>query len=630
MLKQVRGWLKGAVAWIFGSLLVLSFMFFGVPEVQQFAGNAAVTVGGESYSPQYVQNEFNRAVQIQAIESGGAFSREEAIQAGLPAEILATITSTAALNQFTNKIRLSVPRSMMRDYLQANENLQNPVTGEFDRSVLLQILQRYNISVEEFEKRISGELLRAQLIDSLVLKANAPKTLVDFSLMRESERREISYLVVTEEMAGKAAEPTPDDLTTYYEANPQTFTAPEYRTIQLLAIRNEDFREGIEVSEDDLRQLYETNRARLYEKPETRTIYQITFDSEAEAQASAAALKQGKTFEAIAIENGRTLDAVTFADARQSDILDPGVGEAAFAQGLDEGAVIDPVEGLFGWTVVQIAGITAPELVSFEDAREEIETGFLAQDTRRAMLNAIDEVEEARDTGASLAAAAQAAGLEAVEYGPLDRLSFAPGGAIIDAVPGEALAEAFLLEEDQQSEALPLADQAGWVFVSVKEIRSPVLRPFEDVRDDVDALWRKDEREQRLAQTVNDIRAQVAAGASLADVSSQFDRAPTTLIIDRRFESEAISADLRERLFAAAPDALVTGAAAIGEAQIIAEIETVAISTAGVPTEQASFYGQYLGYQLDQELVDAFLASVQNEIDIKINQTQIDAIFAEG
>lgn len=630
MLKQVRGWLKGAVAWFFGSLLVMSFMFFGVPEVQQFASNAAVTVGGESYSPQYVQNEFNRAVQIQAIESGGAFSREEAIQAGLPGEILESITSTAALNQFTDKIRLSVPRSMMREYLQANENLKNPVTGEFDRSVLLQILQRYNLTVEQFEERISGELQRAQLIDSLVLKTSAPKTLVDYSLMRESERRKISYLVVTEEMAGKAAEPTPDDLTRYYEANPQTFTAPEYRTIELLVLRSEDFREGVEVSEDDLRQLYENNRARLYEKPETRTIYQITFDSEAQAQAAAAALKQGKSFESIAIENGRTLEGVTFADARKNDILDPGVGEAAFAEGLEDGAIIDPVEGLFGWTVVQIAGVTAPELVTFEDAREEIETSFLAQDTRRAMLNAIDEIEEARDTGASLSAAAEAAGLEAIEYGPLDRLSFAPGGAIIDNVPGEALAEAFLLEEDQQSEALQLADQSGYAFVSVKEIRSPVLRPFEEIRDEVDTLWRRDEREQRLASTVNDIRTQIADGGALADVSSQFDRTPTTLVIDRSFENEAISADLRERLFAAAPDALVTGAAAIGEAQIIAEIETVAVSPGAVVQEQATFFGQYLGYQLDQELVEAFLTSVQNDIDIKINQTQIDAIFAEG
>lgn len=630
MLKQVRGALKGAVAWFVIVLLILAFALWGVPELRQFSGNAAVKVGGQSFSPQYVQNEFNRAVQLQAMESGGSFSREDAIAAGMPNDIVQSIATTAALNQFSDNIRLSTPRTIIREYLNENENLKNPATGNFDRLILSRILQRYNITVEEFERRIAGELQRGQLVDSLALKAGAPKTLTDFSLMRESERRKISYLIVTEEMAGKAAEPTPDDLQTYYDANPQAFTAPEYRTFEMLVLRNDDFREGIEVSEEELRRIYDNSRARLYEKPELRTIYQITLETEAEAQAATAALRQGKSFEAIALENGRTLEGVTYADARKNDILDPGVAEAAFAEGLEEGALIDPVEGLFGWTVVQLAGITPPELVTFEDAKEEIENDYVAQDTRRAMLNAIDEIEEVRDTGASLSSAAEAAGFEAQEFGPVDRLSFGPGGAIIDGIPGEALAEAFALEEGRQSEALLLADESGYFFVSVEEIRAPDLKPFDVVRDEVDARWRADERARRLAKTVDDIRAQVEGGASLADAASQFDRTPTTLVIDRRFENEAISGDLREEIFRVAPNALVSGAAALGDAQVIAQIDTVAISALGVPPEQASFYAQYLGYQLDQELVEAFLSSVRDKYEVKINQAQLDAIFGEG
>ncbi len=630
MLKQVRGALKGAVAWFVIVLLILAFALWGVPELGQLSGNSAVKVGGQSYSSQYVQNEFNRAVQLQAIESGGSFSREDAIAAGMPNDIVQSIATTAAIEQFTESIRLSTPRSLIREYLNENENLQNPTTGKFDRLILARILQRYNITVEEFERRIAGELQRAQLVDSLALKSSAPKTLTDFALMRESERRKISYLIVTEEMAGKAAEPTPDDLQSYYQANPEAFTAPEYRILELLVLRNDDFREGIEISEEDLRRIYDNNRARLYEKPELRTIYQITFDTEAEAQAASAALRQGKTFEALALENGRTLEGVTYADARQSDILDPGVGEAAFAEGLEEGAIIDPVEGLFGWTVVQLAGVTPPELVTFEEAKEEIEDEYLAQDTRRAMLNAIDEIEEVRDTGASLSAAAEEAGFEATEFGPLDRLSFGPGGAIIDGVPGEALAEAFELEEGRQSEALLLADESGYFFVSVEEIRDPALKPFDEIRDEVDARWRADERADRIAKTVADIRAQVEGGATLVEAASQFDRTPTTMVIDRRFENEAISAEFRGEIFSAAPNALVSAAAALGEAQVITQVDTVAVSSLGVPPEQAAFYGQYLGYQLDQELIEAFLTSVRDRYDVTINQTQLDAIFSEG
>ncbi len=629
MLTQVRGALKGAVAWFVIVLLILAFALWGVPELGSFRGNAAVTVGGQSYSPQYVQNEFNRAVQIQAAETGGAFSRDDALAAGLPTQIVSTIATTSALDQFATKMRLSTPRSILRDYLQENENLHNPATGKFDRMVLLQILQRYNISVEEFERRIAGELQRAQLVDALALQSPAPEKLTAYALLRETERRRISYLVVTDEMAGKAEEPTPDDLQTHYNDNPAVFTAPEYRIMDLLVLRNEDFRDGIEISEEELRRIYDQNLERLYERPETRTLYQITYESEAEAQAAAAALRQGKTFESLAIEEGRTLEGVTFADARKSDILDPGVADAAFAAELEEGAVADPVEGLFGWTVVQIAGVVAPETTTFEEARDEIETTYLAQDTRRAMLNAIDEIEEERDTGASLAAAAEAAGFEVQSVGPIDRFSFAPGGAIINDVPGEALAEAFQLEEDQQSEALQLADGNGYFFVSLREIRPPALLPFEDVANEAEQRWRRDERARRIAATIDGVRQTIAGGVSLEDAASQFDRAPTSLVIDRRFENDAISADLREDIFAAAQGDLVSGDAALGEAQIIAQVEVVAISALAAEGPQQAFFGQYLGFQLDQELIEAFLQSVREDYDVKVNQAQIDAIFGD-
>ena len=175
-------------------------------------------------------------------------------------------------------------------------------------------------------------------------------------------------------------------------------------------------------------------------------------------------MRQGKPFEQIAVERGLTLDAVTFNEAKRSDILDPSVQEAAFADGLKEGDIPDAVESLFGWTVVQIAGILPAETSTFEEKREEIEAQFLEQDVRRELLNAIDEIEEERDTGAGLLSAAEAAGFEIETFGPIDRYSFEPGGAIVDRVPGEALAEVFRLNEGEESEAEELAERDGYFF----------------------------------------------------------------------------------------------------------------------------------------------------------------------
>lgn len=101
-------------------------------------------------------------------------------------------------------------------------------------------------------------------------------------------------------------------------------------------------------------------------------------------------------------------------------MLDPKVAEAAFSAELKEGEVTKPVKGLFGWTIVQLAGVKAPETQSFEDVRDELASQYLEQDTRKRVLDMIDKLEEARDTGASLVAAAEEAGVRPQHFGPID------------------------------------------------------------------------------------------------------------------------------------------------------------------------------------------------------------------
>ncbi len=629
MLTQVRNALKGVVAWIVVVLLILAFAMFGVPEMRQFADNSALTVGGEKFSAQYIQSEFSRSVQAQRTQSGGAYTRDDAIASGLPDQVINSIATTSALSQFASDLGLALPREILRDYLQQNENFQNPATGQFDRLVLESILSRNGITAGEFERRIEEDLMRTQVFGALAASGPAPDVLVAAFLLRETENRRIAYLTVTDNMAGIAAEPTPDDLQTYYQSNQEAFTAPEYRTFDLLILRHEDFRDDLATPEEDLRQIYEANKPRLYDKPETRTLYQTTFDTETEAQAAVAALRQGKPFENIASERGLSLEAVTFTDAQKRDILDPAVAEAAFVDGLEEGAVLDPVESLFGWSIIQIAGITAPETITYEEVREEIKSTYLEQDTRRRLQDAIDEIEEERDTGADLAIAAESIGKSIVTVGPIDRFSFAPGGAIIDKVPGEALIEAFQLDEGDESEAATLATSDGYFFVSMNEITPPTLEPFDYVRDEVEQRWRKEEREQRISGTVRGIRDAVTAGQSLDEAAEPFARAPIELTVGRRFENDTISTAFNDQLFFAELGDLVSGPTALGQSQVVAEIREIVVAPNDIPPEQQNIYSQYLGYQLDQELLEAFVTTLREDYGVKMNRAQLDILFAD-
>ncbi len=130
------------------------------------------------------------------------------------------------------------------------------------------------------------------MISAVSAAAPAPKAIVDALVLRETETRTVSYLTVTEDMAGAAPEPTPELLKDYHAKSSAQFMAPEFRTFVTVTLKSSAFGDQTQVSEVDLRKAYDAAKSK-YETPERRTIHQITYDDEAKAKEGLAALKSG-------------------------------------------------------------------------------------------------------------------------------------------------------------------------------------------------------------------------------------------------------------------------------------------------------------------------------------------------
>lgn len=628
MLKQIRGALKGVGAFFVIALLVIAFAAWGVPEIRQFTQSYAVRVGDEGVSALEVQKEFDRFATNRRLANDGQFDRQAAIEAGMHNQIVQSLAARSALDQEAEEIGLSMPREMVRSYLQSSEQFKNPRTGKFDNEALTGIMREYNYGVREFEDRLQSDLLRNQLISAISAGGSAPKAFIDALVLRETENRTVSYLTITPDLAGEAAKATPAAFKEYYKQNSAQFMAPEYRTFSAIILKNSDYVDGEQSSEAELRKLYDVNKAR-YETPERRTIYQITYSDAAKAQDAAEALKSGKPFEELARENGQTLDDVTLTDVQQRDILDPKVGEAAFAAA-EEGAVVGPVAGVFGHSVAQVAAITPASVKSFEEARPELEAETQGRESKKRLFETIETIENERDTGASLADAAAKAGTIAIEYGPVDSFSFGSGGEIIAGVPGDVLKEAFRLEEGEESDAVEFKDQSGYYFVSVSEVTPPSIMPYARVKEEVESRWRAAETDRRLSATVRSIREALDEGKTLRQAAEQINRAPIIEKVTRRDAGPILSEPLLEQIFSAAKGETISGPAASGDAQVIVTIDDIAYDVGRVAGDDIAVFRQYVGNQLNQELVDAYSNAVLADAGVKINQSQIDALFTDG
>lgn len=632
MLRQVRGALKGVGAWFIIILLILAFALWGVPEMRNFAQRTPLKVGQVNFSQQSVLEEYNRQIASKRNETGRSMTRQEAMEAGVPDQVVASLTSRSILEQEAGRLGLVMPRNLVRDFLHKDERFQNPGTGRFDEFALQSIISSNGLTARQFEAMLKQDLLRSQLVESVAEGGPAPFAMVDAAVLRQIEQRRVAYLTITDDLAGVPAEPTPDALRQYYEANQAEFMAPEYRRFTAIILDQVSFTEGLGPDEDELLAAYEANRARLYEMPERRTIYQITYDSEAEARAATAALRQNRPFEDLASAKGLSLNSVTFSDIERQAVLDPNVAEAAFSPDLDQGDIADPVQGLFGWTVVQIAGVTPPETRTFEDVRDDLVLQFTEQDTRRRIFEAVEAIEEARDSGASLAAAADAAGVSAIEFGPVDSMSFAPGGdgVIVDGIPGEVLSEAFRLEEGEEALASDLADDTGYFFVQVNEITRATLRPYEEVIDHVEQKWRASERGERIAGAVKQVTDAIQSGQSFDEAAAPFNRAVLRTTVSRGQPNNAFSDALAEETFNAELGSVLTGNANAASAQTIVEVRDIAFARNQVGAAERAAFRQYLSFQLNQELLEAYISSLRADYGVHLDETALASIFSDA
>ena len=628
MLKDIRKTLKRVGAWIVVPLVILGFIFVGVPEVRQLASNHAIKVGNVGFSSLAVQREFDRYATNRRLSGDENFDRSAAIAAGVGSQIVQSLVTRAALDQEAGRMGLAMPREAVREFLQSSDQFKNPRTGKFDNEVLTNIMREYSYGVREFEDRLQSDLLRNQLTSSISTSAGAPAALVDALVLRETEIRKVSYLTITEEMAGQAVEASAEALKAYYDSNSSQFMAPEYRTFSAVILKDADFLETEAVSEEDLRKAYDDNKPR-YESPEKRTFHQLTFSDAAAASDAANALKGGKPFETLASEQGKTLESVTFSESEKRDIVDPKVADAVFAAD-DTGAVIGPIDGVFGKTVAQLVSVTPSSVRSFEEVRSELETETQNRGSKKKLFEAIEEIENARDTGASLAEAARAAGAIAIEYGPVDSYSFGAGGEIVSAIPAEVLREAFKLEEGEETDAIEFDDKSGYFLVSVAEVRAPAVMPYEEVADEVEGRWRASERRARLDNAVKTVRDALDGGKSLKEAAEAFNRAPIEETLTRRSASQILSQPVLEQVFAAADGETISGPAAAGDAQIVVKVEEIAYNLGQVSPDDISVFAQFVGNQIGQELVDAYANAVVADAKPKINQTQIDSLFSEG
>jgi peptidyl-prolyl cis-trans isomerase D len=240
-----------------------------------------------------------------------------------------------------------------------------------------------------------------------------------------------------------------------------------------------------------------------------------------------------------------------------------------------------------------------------------------------------NKVEDARAEGRPLAETAANLKLEARTV-EVDRSGRDPAGAPVNIPDAQRLlASAFTTDVGVERD--PLQMQDGYVWFDVVGITPSRERSLDEVKDQVEARWREQEIASRLDAKVTAILDKLKAGTTLADIAAQDRLKLETLTGLKRGEASGpLSASAISAVFRGAKDAPGKAEASEPGEQVVFRVTDIVVPSVDMASEDAKRTMETLNRGLSEALLAEYIAKLESEIGVSINQSALNQVIGGG
>ncbi len=624
MLEQMRNASKGWLAAILIFLLIGSFGIWGVQDALTLTTTPKIAeVGGEDITPDQFQREFGRFLSQMERESQAKLSTTEAKALGLDREALERMVTRKALMKKAQDIGLSISNAQVVSSLAAIPGLSDG-KGGIDPAQLQRILQQSELGEAEFIELVRGDMLREQLIRTILGGVQMPPG-IEAALNRfRLERRVAEYVLIEPLRAGEIKDPDDATLRKFYETHAQgKYAIAEQRAVTIVTARLADVSSQVVVTDEEIKKLYDANK-RFYQTPEKRTLEQIRFKSEDKARAAKKKLDAGETFETVAKAEGFKAEDIKLGEVSKSDTTIPAV---AFE--LPVNTISDPVKGAFGWVIVRALSITAGSERTFDEVKPELKDKFVAERSKEKLFERTTEFEDTLGSGATLEEAAKKHSLPVLKIAAMDSRGNDANGNSVEGLPGgDFVQRAFLTETGIDSELHETPDGVYFNF-RVDKISPASTKPFAQIREEVLTDWRAEELTTRLRKIADDLVKRGNGGESMSAIASSLGVAALRTEPMPRFGKTAIFSEAAVTATSEAKaGAFFSGPVADGKSVIVGRLAEISYvpETADASLRQA--YSAQLRSTFANDLAEQFSNSVRDEVGVTIDEARFNAFHA--
>lgn len=503
MLQNIRDNSQGWIAKTIIGVIVVLMALTGFDAIIQSTSNSqnAADVNGEKIT----QSSLNAAVDMQRRQLIQQFGKD--FDASLLDDKLLRQASLDSLIDRTLLLQGAKEAGMgFSDASLDQLILQTPafqVDGKFNAARFDQILQQQGMGRMEFRERLKQDVLVSQLQASLAASNFVTDAELENFVRLDKQTRDFASQTI--HIDTKSVDISDDELKAYYDEHKDQYMSPEQVVVEYVELRKESFFAQAEASDEELQALYQKEIANLAEQRRAAHILLEVNDKLSDEQAKAKLaevaerLKQGEDFAKLAEEVSQ--DPGSASNGGDLGFAGPGVYDPEFEKSLyalKKDEVSAPVRSSFGWHLIKLLDVQAPEVPSFDSLKAKLEREVKAQQVEQRFVEAAKELEEASFEASDLAQPAQELGLQVQTSGAFGR----EGGEGV-AANRQVVQAAFspeVLEDGANSGAIEL-DPDTTLVLRVKEHKKPTLLPLEEVSAGIrDSLSRKKASEAAKAE----------------------------------------------------------------------------------------------------------------------------------
>jgi len=529
-----------------------------------------------------------------------------------------------------SKAGMTVSDSELQKMIAAVEAFHDQ-SGKFSRERYRQLLQGQGLSPAAFENQVRSNIMLEQVRSVYSGSAFVPESVAERLLKIREQEREVSQVLFNPNDYRKQAEVSDADAEKYFTEHKGEFLVPERVKVEFVVLSLEAYQRSMQISDEEIRKFYADNMSR-YQTAEERRASHILIPAAASAtpeeKAKAKALAEDLLKQVR--QNPRKFGEVAAKFSKDPGSAEKGGDLGFFARGLmvkpfDEaafsmkvGEIAGPVETQYGFHIIRLDAIKAVQTTPLESVKAQIVEEIRKPKVAKAFAEAADNfnnlVYEQFD---SLQPAIDALKLTLQKSDWVSRAGGNPNPLLNNDKLLAALFSDEVLKNKHNTSAIEV--QPNMLLAArVTEHKPSEGLPFDQVRKDI-VQHLSDQAATQLAEKEGLAALEkLKKGEPLALKWS----APQTVTLQKR---QGLHAEAAQAVFGADTAKLPAYIGTpVSQGRFVIYRVTKVKDVVDTNPEQRKALAKQLTQMIGQEQYIAYLASLREHADVKIDKKKLD------